>query len=194
VRKAHAKAFAAVDGPTAWAIVDRLLTTQHWSVRVVAFELLAGHKAAFESLNNKIVDRMADGLDDWASVDLYGVTISGLAWREGLVTDRQVTTWAKSRDRWRRRLALVSTVALNSRARGGNGDAARTLAVCTLLIADRDDMVVKALSWALRELSKRDGKAVADYVSNHEAELAAQVKREVRNKLDTGLKSPRKSS
>ena len=41
---------------------------------------------------------------------------------------------------------------LNLRAAGGTGDAERTLAVCAQLAADRDDMVVKALSWALREL------------------------------------------
>jgi hypothetical protein len=46
----------------------------------------------------------------------------------------------------------VSTVALNVRSRGGSGDVPRTLAVCRFLVADPDDMAVKALSWALREL------------------------------------------
>jgi 3-methyladenine DNA glycosylase AlkD len=32
-----------------------------------------------------------------------------------------------------------------------------TLEVCRALIDDRDDMVVKALSWALRELANRNG-------------------------------------
>ena len=36
---------------------------------------------------------------------------------------------------------------------GGAGDAARTLAVCELLAAAQEDMVVKALSWALRALA-----------------------------------------
>ena len=47
---------------------------------------------------------------------------------------------------------MVCTVCLNRKSLGGYGDPDRTLAVCRLLVGDRDDMVVKALSWALREL------------------------------------------
>jgi 3-methyladenine DNA glycosylase AlkD len=49
-------------------------------------------------------------------------------------------------------------------------------------------IVVKALSWALRELASRDPNAVAMFVADHEAALAARVKREVRSKLETGVK------
>ena len=80
---------------------------------------------------------------------------------------------------------------LNSKARGGSGDAARTLEVCASLVTDRDDMVVKALSWALRELSKRDPKAAEQFLDEHRSFLASRVLREVRNKLSTGLKNPR---
>jgi 3-methyladenine DNA glycosylase AlkD len=47
------------------------------------------------------------------------------------------------------------------------------------------------LSWALRDLSKRDRSAVEKFLKEHEKELAARVKREVRNKLTTGVKNPR---
>ncbi len=82
---------------------------------------------------------MAHGLSDWGSVDLYGVTVLGQAWRAGLVTDARIRAWGQSPDRWRRRLALVATVPLNSRARGGLGNVRKTLSVCRLLASDRDD-------------------------------------------------------
>jgi 3-methyladenine DNA glycosylase AlkD len=126
-------------------------------------------------------------------VDLFGCTVAGQAWREGILSDATVLQWARSADRWRRRLALVATVPLNSRARGGTGDAARTLKVCQTLVDDRDDMVVKALSWALRELVKRDPKAVITFLNRFGARVAARVRREVRSKLKTGLKNPRRS-
>ena len=50
-------------------------------------------------------------------------------------------------------------------------------------------MVVKALSWALRELVVRDPGAVRTFLDEHD--LAARVRREVTNKLQTGLKQPR---
>ena len=132
---------------------------------------------------------MAKGLADWPSIDLFGVTVLGQAWREGLVTDRKIHSWAKSSDRWRRRLALVATVPLNLKARGGNGDSRRTLQVCRILLDDRDDMVVKAMSWALRELAKRDPEVVADFTELNADRLAPRVKREVGNKLRTGRKT-----
>jgi 3-methyladenine DNA glycosylase AlkD len=86
---------------------------------------------------------------------------------------------------------LVSTVALNVRSHGGQGDVPRTLAVCRLLVDARDDMVVKALSWALRELVVHDPEAVRGFLEEYGERLAARVKREVRNKLATGLKNPK---
>jgi 3-methyladenine DNA glycosylase AlkD len=59
-----------------------------------------------------------------------------------------------------------------------------------MLVDDHDDMIVKALSWALRELAVHDPGAVREFLSKNERVLAARVKREVRNKLETGLKNP----
>jgi 3-methyladenine DNA glycosylase AlkD len=161
-----------------------------WPERLVAFELLESHPGAFGMLNASCVTALAAGFADWASVDHFGVTVAGPAWRDGLIPDAAVHTWTKSADRWRRRLALVSTVRLNTPARRPTGDAVRTLAVCRRLIADRDDMVVKAMSWALRELAKRDPAAVKRFLKAEGGNLAARVRREVTNKLATGLKNP----
>jgi len=172
-------------------IVRRLLRGGGWPERLIAFELLAGHKAAFELVDDKTVEEMATGLSDWGSVDLFGVTILGQAWREGLVTDRKIHSWARSKDRWKRRLALVATVPLNLKSRGGVGDTRRTLAVCVLLLDDRDDMVVKALSWALRQLVMTDPASAKDFLKTNADRLAPRVKREVLNKLTTGKKYPK---
>ena len=64
--------------------------------------------------------------------------------------------------------------------------------MCTRLVADRDDMVVKALSWALRVLSKPDPKSVRKFLAEHRKDLASRVVREVETKLATGVKQARK--
>lgn len=178
-------------GRFVFSFVLSLLKAGSWPARVVAWEVLAGHRDAFELLSDREVEKMATGLDDWGSVDLFGVTVLGQAWREGLVSDRKTHSWAKSADRWKRRLALVATVPLNSKARGGTGDPIRTLRVCGMLLDDRDEMVVKAMSWALRELVKRDPDSVIEFLEREDTRLAAQVKREVLNKLITGKKNPK---
>ena len=111
----------------------------------------------------------------------------------GLVPDRLFDRWASSPNLWLRRAVLVSTVALNRPAEGGRVDAARTLAICERLVDDREDMVVKALSWALRELGRQDEPPVRRFLARHEARLASRVRREVGNKLRTGLKNPRRT-
>jgi hypothetical protein len=84
----------------------------------------------------------------------------------------------------------VSTVPLNVKARGGHDDTRRTLAVCTLLVDDRDELVIKALSLALRALAQRDPGAVGRFLQANEARLPALVRREVGHKLATGRKNP----
>jgi 3-methyladenine DNA glycosylase AlkD len=167
-----------------------LLDEPGFAGRLVAYELIAHHRAALASLGEAELEALGRGLDSWEKVDTFGCYLAGPAWREGQVSDSVIHAWARSEDRWMRRAALVCTVALNNHARGGRGDTARTLAVCEILLRDRDDMVVKAMSWALRELSKRDPTAAADFLARHRDALAPRVIRELTNKLTTGLKNP----
>ncbi len=156
-----------------------------------AYTVLQRHPAAMRGLRWRELKRMGEAVDSWWAVDTLAV-LAGTAWREGRISDYRVGQWTRSPNRWWRRTALVCTVCLNRKSLGGEGDAPRTLAVCEALVADRDDMVVKALSWALRDLSKRDRGAVERFLAKHEEGLAARVKREVRCKLETGRKSPRR--
>ncbi len=159
--------------------------------RWVAYEVIANHEGAYLQLDDRVVDQLGSGIDSWHTVDAFARILAGPAWRDGLIGDETIFRWARSDDRWWRRAALVSTVALNVRSHGGAGDAARTLKVCRMLADDPDDMVVKALSWALRELVVHDAGIVAQFLDEYEDQLVSRVKREVRNKLDTGLKLPK---
>ncbi len=160
--------------------------------RFVGYELIENHPGAPGRLNARLLSRLGRGMSDWDEVDTFCICLSGPAWRTGRISDAVVHGWAASPDRWWRRAALVSTVPLNTRARGGAGDSRRTLRVCRLLERDRDPMVVKAVSWALRALATREPRAVREFLAVRGDRLAALVRREVRNKLDTGLKNPRR--
>jgi 3-methyladenine DNA glycosylase AlkD len=59
-----------------------------------------------------------------------------------------------------------------------------------MLVEDREDMVLEALSWALGELVVHDPEAVQAFLDSHANALASRVVREVENKLKTGLKNP----
>jgi 3-methyladenine DNA glycosylase AlkD len=170
------------------AIANKLLDRRRW----VTYELIYSHPQAIASLDTERVERLGRGIDSRDAVDPFALYISGPAWRRGSIPDEAIRRWARSEDRFWRRAALVSTVPLNLRAAGGTGDTARTLDICRILARDRDELVVKAMSWALRELALWDANAVRRFLE--ENDVAARVRREVLNKLDSGLKNPRKRS
>ncbi len=190
VRRALSRSLRGEDGRLVLEVARTLRV--RYGYRAVPYELILAHPGAFRMLDEKVLEELGHSLDSWGAVDTFGRILSGPAWRDGLIQDEVIIKWAHSRDRWWRRAALVSTVALNMRSYGGRGDTARTLKICELLADDHDDMVEKALSWALRELVIHDAIAVEDFITGYEAVLGSRVKREVRNKLRTGLKSPRR--
>jgi len=194
IRRDYSRQLKQASPRSVFALARMLLDPPTLVTRFVAYELICPHRPSLASLGKRELAQLGAGMAHWAAVDTFACYLSGPAWRERQIADAVVHRWAKSPDRWWRRAALVSTVPLNNKTRGGSGDAERTLAVSRLLVADRDDMVVKAMSWALRELAKRDPAVVAAFLDEHKDQLAPRVVREVRNKLRTGLKNPRKRS
>jgi 3-methyladenine DNA glycosylase AlkD len=188
LRRRYSLQIGDAPGDSVLALALRLLRAPSVYVRFIAYELIYKHREASSRLDAKALARLGDSIDSWAAVDCFACYLSGPAWRAGQVSDSLIQKWACSADRWWRRAALVSTVPLNAKA---PGDARRTLCICAMLIDDRDDMVVKAMSWALRKLSQRDSRAVVEFLSKHKSRLAARVVREVGNKLRTGKKNPK---
>lgn len=168
-----------------------LADANHLECQLVAYELLWKNKKALQQLTVDQILALGKHLDNWVSVDVFCLSIAGYCWQKGILQDEIIEQWARHPDRWIRRSALVSTVPLNLRARGGKGDVKRTLWICRLLISDRDEMVVKAISWALRELSKSDKQAVEQFMEQYNDKIHSRVKREVGTKLRTGKKNVR---
>jgi 3-methyladenine DNA glycosylase AlkD len=193
VRREFSKRLAKAPSDFVFQLTLLLLKHEKTVPRFFAYELVQHHREARRSLNSRKLKLLGEGIDSWTAVDTFACYLSGPAWRERQVPDSLIARWARSRNHWWRRAAVVSTVPLNNKARGGQGDATRTLAICNLVVDDRDDMVVKALSWSLRELAKRDRRSVKKFLDEKHTRLSRRVVREVNNKLNTGLKNPRKS-
>src|SRR5262249_39764057 len=150
--------------------------------RWVAYELILFHPTAPRLIDELMLERFGQGLSSWADVDQFAVLLAGPAWRARQIPDSTIHAWAHRPDPRGRGAALGATVPRNVGPQGGQGDIPRALAVCELLVHDRDDMVVKAMSWALRELVVHDRASLGAFLAEHDDALAARVKREVRNK------------
>lgn len=171
------------------SFAKELVDTKNFEANQVAFELLSKNKTALNQLHLSDLEHLGKNMDNWATTDTFSILLSGMVWRNNQISDKDVLNWLKSENRWWRRTAVVSTIPLNRVAKGGKGDTKRTLMICEKIVDDRDDMIVKALSWALRELSKSDKPAVKIFMKKYDSKLAGRVRREVYSKLETGKKN-----
>lgn len=175
-------------GDAVYQLGIRLISLNIRECRQVAYELIGGHREARESLNISRIEALGAGIDNWASVDGFCCTLVGQAWREGQIPDATILRWSGSENIWWRRAAVVATIPLNVKSRGGTGDTKRTLTVCRILVSDNNTMVQKAISWALRELITWDREAVVSFLEEQRDAISARVRREVSTKLKTGKK------
>lgn len=170
-------------------LAKELVNTNIFECQHIAFEYIGKDKKALNELTEKDIDEFYVNLDNWVSVDCFSAYLVGYAWRENKITTDKIKTYFKSDDFWIRRIPIVATVSLNQKARGGTGDAKRTLEICKLAVNDHMDMINKALSWALRELAKIEKEPVIEFIKKYKNELHSRVLREVKNKLETGTKN-----
>jgi 3-methyladenine DNA glycosylase AlkD len=171
------------------ALCKELVKRDIFECQGIAYELIGRNKKLLNALIYEDLMDLWRNLDNWASVDHFTVGIYGVLWGKGVVKDHHIEKLLTSDNFWDRRVAVVSTVALNLKSRGGTGDTPRTIAVCEKVVDDREDLIRKALSWALRELSKRDPATVRDFLDKYQNRLAGLVIREVNHKLDFGTKN-----
>lgn len=184
VRKYYSRLYRNAPPETLLAIAEHLLFDQGY--RFVPYELIYYHPGTIKLLNPDRVVALGKGIATWSSTDIYAHFIVGPAWKKGVISDETIDEWIHTDNIWWRRAALVSTIYLY-------GDVERMLKYGAMLVDDKEDMIIKALSWVLREASAYDPEAVRYFLLTHEDRLASRVKREVQNKLDTGLKYPQKN-
>jgi hypothetical protein len=191
VRRRYSKTVAGELPQTVLAVAGALVARDTWPERLIAYELVAARADVVRELSAAVVERWAKGLADWGSVDLYGVTLAGVAWRQGIVSEDHVMRWARS---------PIAGVAVRSRRDRSPRSRARrlwnanrTLQVCRVLVEDRDDIVVKALSWALRAREARPKERRAFHPRGGRASCAA-CPPGGESELETGRRRPEDSA
>ena len=99
-------------------------------------------------------------INNWDLVDLSAPNIVG-----AYLTDRSrrpLYALAKSRDLWKRRIAILSTFTFIKR-----NEFSDTLRISGMLLTDEHDLIHKAVGWMLREVGKRDLSAEEKFLQRH---------------------------
>lgn len=109
--------------------------------------------------------QVGKGVNNWDLVDGSAPQLAG-AWfaehGDGGLLDR----WARDKNLWRRRVAMLAT--FHDIKRGRFGDALR---VAEALLADDEDLIHKAVGWMLREVGKRDLAPLDAFLEKHAARM-----------------------
>jgi 3-methyladenine DNA glycosylase AlkD len=132
---------------------ERLLHSPYHEDRLLALLILTRKYAKVDEAGRKVIYelylRNTRFINNWDLVDVSAEHIVGafLGGRNQKPLDRL----ARSCSLWERRISILATFQF---IRRGRFDA--TLRIAGLLLADKEDLIHKAVGWMLREVGKRD--------------------------------------
>jgi 3-methyladenine DNA glycosylase AlkD len=99
-------------------------------------------------------------INNWDLVDLSAPNIIGTYLLDK--SRKPLYAFAKSKDLWKRRIAIVSTFTFIRRNVFDD-----TLRISKILLKDDHDLLHKAVGWMLREIGKRDLRAEERFLKRH---------------------------
>ena len=153
----------------AMAFADALIVDRYLEVKSVGIEVVARYRRQFTP---RLLDRwkrwLAAGHSaNWATTDLMcGVLIGPLLMAHPRLRPR-MRGWARHRSLWVRRAAIVGLI--GTARRGQSLDLVYSIA--RQLHKDREDLIQKAVGWALREAGKADMARLERYLRQNGARI-----------------------
>lgn len=163
--------------------VERLMESEFYEVRMGAMAILdykARKKRLTDDQRQALYDlymRRHDRIDNWDLVDRAAPRVVG-----GYLFDKARTPLyelARSKDQWRRRTALYSTLFFVKR-----GDTTDTMRLAEALVNDPEELVNKAVGTILREVGKQDEEILTAFLDRTAATMPRTTLRYATEKLD----------
>jgi len=105
----------------------------------------------------------------WAHVDWLATKVLGALLLREPALSKQLDRWAKDKDFWVRRTALL---ALHDPILQGEGDFDHFARLAVPMLSEREFFIRKAIGWALRHYARTDPEAVRTYVALHRDRLS----------------------
>jgi 3-methyladenine DNA glycosylase AlkD len=147
--------------------IEQLLASDVHEHRSIALVILDGQQAEHPDRTTELYLAAVRGgrVNNWDLVDVSAEFILG-----EYLFDRPrdlLFEFARSESLWERRVAIISTFGFIK-----HGDASTTLEIARVLMADRADLIQKAVGWMLREVGKRvDPALLIGFLDAHAASL-----------------------
>jgi len=153
----------------AMAFAGLLIEDRHLEVKSLGIEVVARYRRDFSPRLLPVWKRWLAGNHsaNWATTDaMCGVLIGPLLLAHPRLGAR-MRAWSRDRNMWVRRASIVGLIALARR--GGSLDLVYDIA--RRLHGDREDLIQKAVGWALREAGKTDMARLERYLRANGASI-----------------------
>ncbi len=142
----------------------KLLQSQVHEERLLALLILVlkydkGDKSARQEVFD-LYCRNLKFVNNWDLVDSSAHLIVGPQLEHR--SRRKLHRWAKSKNLWQRRIAIMSTFAYIKQ-----GEFEESLTIAETLLQDEEDLIHKAVGWMLREIGNRDRGAEEAFLKKH---------------------------
>ena len=157
------------------AIAFAAFRTQVFDLRSVAIALSDRRKAVLEDRDLPWLLDLVDASKTWAHVDWIAATVIGDVVGRYPAVLRWLPIWAKQRNFWIRRTALLAQ--LNTLKRG-EGDWELFTRLAAGMLDEKEFFIRKAIGWVLREVSKKRPKIVYEFIRAHRDEMSWLTLRE----------------
>jgi 3-methyladenine DNA glycosylase AlkD len=178
--RAFVRAHRSVDVATLRALVDRLWSRGVHELRSLAIGVLELRTDLLGATDAAWLIGLCDRANTWAHVDWLAVKVIGaLAARERGMA-RHLDRWAKHRNFWVRRTALL---ALHDPLLAGGGDFDHFARLAAPMLADKELFIRKAIGWVLRSTARRTPARTYAFVAEHGREMAGLTFKEATRAL-----------
>lgn len=168
-----------------FAICDDLFHGKVLEEKVLAVFMLQYHLEELTDKHFRGLVRWLDRVSTWADHDALVSYLLGPMLVEKRERAALTAKWAKSRDRWHRRAAAVSLI----RGVRQKRFVREAKTVTLMLLSDKDEMVLKGVSWLLREQAKYDVENAMPLLRSIRARAPRLILRTACETLHPGLRT-----
>jgi len=165
--------------------LEELIESKIHEERLIALLILVRKfSEGSDPVKKKIYDfylKNTKHINNWDLVDLSAPNIIGM---HLLDKDRKILyDLAKSKNIWERRIAVLATFQFIK-----NNQFDDSLKIAEMLLADKHDLIHKAVGWMLREIGKRNLKAEIKFLNNHYKKMPRTMLRYAIERLPEDLR------
>jgi 3-methyladenine DNA glycosylase AlkD len=174
-----------VDRGALRATVDALFATDWFDLRTCAIALLERNRPLLGPRDVPWLIGLVRASPCWAHVDYLATTLIDPLVAANPALLARTRAWAKDRDLWVRRTALLAQL---RPLRSGGGDFALFAELAAPMLEEKEFFIRKAIGWVLREVSKKRPALVRDFLREHGARASGLTRREAMKYLPAAMK------